>query len=161
MNYVKHLNGFFDRVNGDERLTAYHISLYMALFQLWNLNRFAGTFSVNRAELMVMSRIRSVNTYAKCMKELKGWGYISYYPSANRHSGSEVSCIRFDTGNSTGTCTGNDTGSHTGNDTLYKTGNSIKGKQEPSEIFQNGKRKKANSFSSYHVRDDKDYSEPL
>jgi hypothetical protein len=95
---------------------------------------------------MVLSRIRSVNTYAKCIKELDGWGYIRYAPSANRHSGSEVSCIGFDTGsgtgNDTGNCIGNNTGSNTGNDTLFKRINYTKGKQVPPQIFKNGERKK-------------------
>lgn len=165
MNYIKHLNGFFERVSGDGRLTAYHISLYLALFQLWNLNRFSKKFPVSRTELMVLSRIRSVNTYAQCIKELDGWGYIRYHPSANRHSGSEVSCLRFDTGsntaNDTGNDTGNNTGNDTGNDTLLKRINCTKGKQGSYQIFQNGEKRRTNGFGHYHVNNDKDYSEPL
>ncbi|MDX9882643.1 MAG: hypothetical protein RBS73_11295 [Prolixibacteraceae bacterium] len=161
MNYIKHLNGFFERVSGDGKLTAYHISLYLALFQLWNLNRFSEKFPVNRTELMVLSRIRSVNTYAKCIKELDEWGYIRYWPSANRHSGSEVSCLRFDTGSDTGNDTGSHTGNNTGNDTLIKRINYAKGKQGPPQNFQNGEKRRTNGFSHYHVNNDKDYSEPL
>ena len=141
MNYIKHLNGFFERTETDAQMTAYHISLYLALFRLWNLNRFSEKFPVSRTELMVLSRIRSVNTYARCIRELDGWGYIRYCPSGNRHSGSEVSCIRFDTGSNTGHDTGSDTGNHTGkhtgNDTLIKRINDIKGKQGAPQNFQN------------------------
>ena len=157
MNYVKHLNGFFERVSGDGRLTAYHISLYQALFQLWNLNRFSEKFPVNRTELMVLSRIGSVNTYAKCMKELDRWKYIRYFPAANRHCGSEVSCIRFDTGNRTD----NDTASDTGDDTLLKRINDKTGNKSPDQFFENGRKRKINGIGSYHVTTDKDYSEPL
>ena len=157
MNYIKHLNGFFELVAGDGRLTAYHISLYLALFQFWNLNRFSEKFPVNRTELMVLSRIGSVNTYAKCMKELDRWGYIRYFPSANRYSGSEVSCIGFDTGSSTGNETGNTIGSDTGGDTLFKRINNTKDKQKLPQFFENGERRK----NQYHVNNEKDYSEPL
>ena len=161
MNYIKHLNGFFERVSGDGRLTAYHISLYLAVFQLWNLNRFAGKFPINRTELMILSRIGSVNTYAKCIKELDRWKYIRYFPAANRHCGSEVSCIRFDTGSNTGRSTGNDTASDTGGDTLIKRINRKTGNKSPDQIFQNGERRKINGLNHYHVNNDKDYSEPL
>jgi hypothetical protein len=161
MNYVKHLNGFFERISGDSCLNPYHISLYLALFRLWNLNRFAGKFRINRTELMILSKINSVNTYAKCMKELDRWGYIRYYPSANRHSGSEVSCIRFDTGCYTGSDTGNSTGDHTGSDTLFKRVNNTKDKQDSPENSDYGERKKNYKSNSYNVNNDKDYSEPL
>jgi hypothetical protein len=161
----QHLNGSFDRLDEDNRVNAYHISLYLALFRLWNLNRFAEKFPVNRTELMIMSRINSVNTYARCMKELDKWGYIRYSATANRHSGSEVSCIRFDTGNNISNNTGSDIGSNTGNDTgddtLYKRINNTKDKQEPPKNFHHGERKKTNGYNWYFVNNNKDYSEPL
>src|SRR5690606_25104047 len=40
VNYVKHLNGVFRQFARDSRLNPTHISLYMALFQLWNINYF-------------------------------------------------------------------------------------------------------------------------
>jgi hypothetical protein len=33
MNYIKHLTGVFTFFAEDDRLSPYHISLYMALFQ--------------------------------------------------------------------------------------------------------------------------------
>ena len=100
------------------------------------------------------------------MKELDMWGYIRYSPAANRHSGSEVSCIRFDTGSYTGSDTGNNTGDSTGDDTgsdtLLKRINNTNDKQEPPENFDCKERKKVNGVSNYYyVSNDKDYSEPL
>jgi hypothetical protein len=128
MNYIRHLNGFFARLAEDKRLSSYHISLYFALFQQWNADRFVQQFVITRAETMEMSRLGSVNTYARCMKELSEWGYIKYIPSSNIHSGSRVSCIRFDAASDTtrnmGTDTGieNDTAADTGTDTASDTG---------------------------------------
>lgn len=96
MNYLRHLNGFFERLAGDKRLSSYHISLYLALFRQWNACRFRDQFVISRAEMMEQARIGSANTYARCMKELTDWGYIHYKSSSNLHRGSEVRCIRFD-----------------------------------------------------------------
>lgn len=110
MNYIRHLNGFFARLYEDKRMSSYHISLYFALFQQWNAQRFADQFIISRAEMMELSRLGSMNTYARCMKELDVWGYIIYIPSSNLHTGSRVTCIRFDTASDTTGNTARDTG---------------------------------------------------
>ncbi len=110
MNYVRHLNGFFERLAEDQRLSSYHISLYIALFQHWNANRFSDQFTISRTEVMQLARIGSANTYARCMKELADWGYVIYLSSSNLHSGSKVSCIRFDSASDTAGNTAGDTG---------------------------------------------------
>ena len=128
MNYIRHLSGFFTRLAEDQRMTPYHISLYFALFQQWNVERFGDWFVISRSEMMQLSRIGSANTYARCIKELSDWGYISYTASSNLHSGSRVSCIRFDTAPDIARNTGADTGiktntsTDTGNDTGRNTG---------------------------------------
>lgn len=33
INYIKHLNGVYQRISEDENLNTSHVSLYMALFQ--------------------------------------------------------------------------------------------------------------------------------
>ncbi len=128
MNYIRHLSGFFERLAEDERLSSYHISLYIALFQHWNANRFSDQFTISRTEVMQLARIGSANTYARCMKELANWGYIIYFPSSNLHSGSKVACIRFDsTSDTTGNTAGDtgiksDTAAGTVTDTASNTG---------------------------------------
>jgi len=128
MNYIRHLNGFFSRLAGDCQMTSYHISLYLALFQQWNAERFADEFIISRREMMDLSRIGSANTYARCMKELAEWGYINYIASSNIHSGSRVSCIKFDTTGDTTSDTPKNTGiknstaADMGTDTTADTG---------------------------------------
>ncbi len=162
MNYIKHIRGFYARVEGDEKITAHHISLYMALFQLWNVHRFRDTFDVNRQDLMAMSRIGSAHTYARCMKQLNDWEYIKYWPSSNRFSVSRVSCARFDTAYDTGSSSANNTGNDTASGSLLiNNTNYIKGKRTPSNYFADEKRKNSKSINPYHVVIDKDYSEPL
>ena len=124
MNYLRHLNEFFERLDQDKRLSSYHISLYLALFRQWNEYRFCDRFVVSRAETMEQARIGSANTYARCMKELTDWGYIHYKASSNLHCGSIVSCIRFDSeidpASDIKSATGirNDTADYPGNDPL-------------------------------------------
>jgi len=96
MNYIKHLSGVFEIIDSDTRLTPFHISLYMALFRCWNLNFFHNPISISRDEMMKMSKIGSVNTYVKCLKELNNWNYIRYEPSYNKHKGSLVYLYTFD-----------------------------------------------------------------
>jgi len=93
MNYIRHLNSFFDRIATDNRIHPTHISLYMALFQFWNLSRFQNPISVSRSELMSVSKINAKATYHKVMKELHQFGYVIYRPSYNPFRGSEVELV--------------------------------------------------------------------
>jgi hypothetical protein len=95
MNYIKHLTGFFDRVVQDRQLNPTHISLYIGLFQHWNINRFQNPISITRDEIMRISKICSKATYHKCMKELNDKGYIKYEPSYNPFKGSMVILFNF------------------------------------------------------------------
>jgi hypothetical protein len=56
MNYIKHLTGFFEQIINDYDLNPTHISLYIALFQQWNLNRFENPISITREEVMRVSK---------------------------------------------------------------------------------------------------------
>ncbi len=95
MNYIKHLTGFFDRVVQDGNLNPTHISLYIGLFQYWNVNRFQNPISITRDEVMRISKICSKATYHKCMRDLNDKGYIKYEPSYNPFKGSMVVLFNF------------------------------------------------------------------
>ena len=95
MNYIKHLTGFFDKVAQDRTLNPTHISLYIALFQFWNCNRFKNPISISRDEVMRISKISSKATYHKCLKNLHSLGYINYEPSFNPFKGSHVFLFNF------------------------------------------------------------------
>jgi hypothetical protein len=112
MNFIKHFLSWMERVSADERLTPHHISLYIALFQYWNSNHFKNPISIAREETMGTSKIGSINTYVKCLKELHEWGYIKYDPSFNPMKGSKVHLYKFDKADDTG----NDKADNTGSD---------------------------------------------
>jgi len=95
MNYIKHLTGFFDKVVNDTTLNPTHISLYIALFQFWNCNRFRNLISISRDEVMRISKICSKATYHKRLKKIHALGYIKYEPSYNPYRGSLVYLFNF------------------------------------------------------------------
>ncbi len=93
INYIQQNIAFFRRAFQDERLSPFHISLYMALFQFWNVNRFQETFTAARGDIMKLSKVRSKSTYSKCLNELQEWQYITYKPSHNPFIKSTFSLI--------------------------------------------------------------------
>ena len=96
MNYIRHLNAFFSFVRSDNRLTSSHVSLYLALFQYWNFNRFRNPFPVYRQNMMELSKIGSKNTYHKCLKTFHETGYIKYHPSNSKFQPVKISMLRLD-----------------------------------------------------------------
>ena len=78
MNYIKHLTGFFNKISNENAINPTHISLYLALFQCWNVNRFKNPTGISREEIMKASKINSKATYHKCMKELQALGFMEY-----------------------------------------------------------------------------------
>jgi len=96
MNYIKHLTGFFDKVTRDNNLNPTHISLYVSLFQFWNVQRFKNPISISRDEVMRVSKICSKATYHKCMKDLHNFSYINYDPSFNPYRGSLITLFNLE-----------------------------------------------------------------
>jgi len=97
MNYIKHLNAVFQKFYADERLNTTHFSLYIALFQFWNINRFPDEFYINRQEVMKLSKIGSTATYHGCLKQMDSWHYLKYMPSQNPFKGSKIKLFNFGT----------------------------------------------------------------
>src|SRR5690554_1024390 len=97
VNYIHHMENTLVKFGNDQRVTPWHISLYLALFQIWNRTRFKKEINIRRDELMHLSKIGSTNTYSKCLKQLSEWNYIKYTPSKSRFKSSKVHMYRFDT----------------------------------------------------------------
>jgi hypothetical protein len=136
--------------------------------------------------MMQLARIGSVNTYARCIKQLQEWGYIRYVPASNMYTGSKVTCISFDTARNTATDTAGDTATDTARNTATDTagdtatdtgGNTATdtasdtpsyyinitnfNKQDTDKNLRNGRGKRSSGINQIHVSKDKDYSEPL
>jgi len=84
------------RVSGDDRLMATHASVFTALFIQWQRNSFVNPFPIIRRELMTYSKIASVATYHKCIRQLDEFGYICYQPSFHPSKGSLVYWVERD-----------------------------------------------------------------
>ncbi|MGG7035759.1 MAG: transcriptional regulator [Flavobacterium sp.] len=93
MNYSKQLTAFFNRIAIEKNITTTHISLYVTIFQSWNLNRFQNPIQISRDEIMKTSRIGSNATYHRCIRDLENMGFIKYSPSYNPFSGTSVTVI--------------------------------------------------------------------
>ncbi len=83
MEQVQQLTHFYSAIREDNRIGTTHISLYMALFQFYNLNRFCNPVEITRTTLMEGAKISGLATYHKCIKDLNDFGYIEYMPSYN------------------------------------------------------------------------------
>jgi hypothetical protein len=122
VNYIVHLNNAFQKLNQDDRLSPFHVSLYYSLFQYWNISKFRNPISISRDDQMQASKIGSVNTYLKCLKELDHWGYIKYEPSHNPMKGSLVYLFIFDNStNTTNNITSNTTSDNGSNNSSGKS----------------------------------------
>ncbi|PTT77172.1 hypothetical protein DD829_01035 [Chryseobacterium sp. HMWF035] len=96
MNQTKDIINFFGHVIKDNRLYPSHISVYVALFQCWSMNRFQSPFRICRKEVMELGKVRSLGTYHRCIKELHVAGFIIYSPSYDPYKGSLVEIIDFE-----------------------------------------------------------------
>jgi hypothetical protein len=90
MNYIKHLTGFFNCIAVEKSLNPTHISLYITIFQCWNINRFKNPIAITRDQMMRGSKISSTATFHKCIKDLQRLGYLDYNPSFNPYSGTSI-----------------------------------------------------------------------
>lgn len=84
------LSLFYKAILSDARISTTHISLYAALYQLWNWNRCKMPIRFKRKEIMELAKISSSATYHKCLQQLIEYGFIVYYPSSDPVQKSEV-----------------------------------------------------------------------
>lgn len=90
---VQQLSQFYLRIKDDNRISTTHISLYMALFEYWNLNHFRNPVFITRFTLMQVAKISGFATYHKCIKDLNDFGYIQYLPSYDPAINSKVNLL--------------------------------------------------------------------
>ncbi len=93
MKQSKNIIRLFENVVWDEQMLPSHISMYVSLLQLWSINQFRKSFRIYRDEVMKLSRIRSLATYHRCIRQLHNAGLIHYLPSYDPYKGSLVEII--------------------------------------------------------------------
>lgn len=82
MNYIHQLNGFWEKVSG-ENLNTSSVVLYMALLHVCNNTGWKVKFNSQRDYLLHLSKIGSVHTYYAAIKELTERGFIKYEKGIN------------------------------------------------------------------------------
>ena len=87
------LYDFYTYVVKEATIGSSHISLYMALYQIWSRNHWSTPILIKRHEVMQLAKISSSATYHKCLKQLIEIGCIVYEPSANPAQKSKVYLI--------------------------------------------------------------------
>lgn len=90
MNYITHTRAAFAFLAAEPTATPHHVSLYVALFQLWNAAHFPSSVLLFRDELMRAAHIGSAGTYRACLRDLTAWGLITYQPSQSQHHPSQA-----------------------------------------------------------------------
>lgn len=73
-----------------------HISLYVALFQMWDVSGFQTRFYICRRDVMRLSKIKSFATYHKCLKDIHSAGFIIYSPTYNSYDRSSIEIVDFE-----------------------------------------------------------------
>ncbi len=71
-----------------------HISLYVSLLAVYFNDPLLDTALIRREEIMMKAKIRSRETYRKCIRDLHTNGYILYEPSY-KPGDSQVSILQF------------------------------------------------------------------
>ena len=92
MKLAQQVDRFLKKAANDDRLLPSHISLFMAMFY-YSPDKPADHFQISRKKLMRFSRIKSIATYHKCIKELVAYGYIDYQPSYVPYRASSVALL--------------------------------------------------------------------
>ncbi|MBT1707948.1 hypothetical protein KK062_06935 [Fulvivirgaceae bacterium PWU5] len=110
VNFIHHFLNVFQAFYKDRLLRPTHLCLYTALFIHWNKARWENPFDIFRPKIMKLSKIGSLNTYYRCMKDLNEWGYIDYFPSSSQSVPSMVVLHRYDKVTSIDSAVKSDTG---------------------------------------------------
>lgn len=90
MHKMELITKFYAAIQKDKRISIRHIAIFIALVQHVNNEEFTGRVQITRKKVMQYSRIKSLATYHKCMRELQQLGYIEYKPSYNPYLGSII-----------------------------------------------------------------------
>ena len=90
MDISKQLTGFCEKIMQDPCITPTHISLYLAIFLEYLIQKNPVELNIDRDILMNRAKISGRATYNKCMHELHDYGYIRYSPSFSSFLGSVV-----------------------------------------------------------------------
>jgi SOS-response transcriptional repressor LexA len=92
MSEVENRN-WINRLSIDFRINIWHKAIALAILQISVDMCANSTIQISRRRIMNISKIRSITTYHKYLKDLQAFGYIEYYPSYHPALGSKIILI--------------------------------------------------------------------
>jgi hypothetical protein len=103
MNSEKFVGGFGEAVTeflknieDDPRIGPGHISLFLAILQVYKCQEMNIPVSAFSKDLMRMAKISAAGTFRKCIWDLHEFGFINYIPSYNPLLGGLIYLLKRD-----------------------------------------------------------------
>ncbi|UYQ92145.1 hypothetical protein MKQ68_18825 [Chitinophaga horti] len=88
MERCEKIGNFLGKLAKDQRIGVYHLVMMLAILNKWQYRGTAGVLMMSRRTLMQVTKIRSIATYHKYLKELQEFGYVEYFASYHPRLGS-------------------------------------------------------------------------
>ena len=85
VNYIRHIDLFFEIARHSPAINYGHIALYISLFRSWNHAFFNNPMTPARDEIMAYAGIRSKECYYRILREISDLDLIRYYPSKSKY----------------------------------------------------------------------------
>lgn len=92
-NFVSQIDAFYSKMTKDPKISANHITTYLALANLWSLNSYAPTFNVTPEEIICHAKLESPQELRACLKYLEKAKYIKTYPTRIPSNGIGIKLI--------------------------------------------------------------------
>ena len=96
MEQTQSFKKFYNAIVQDGRIGPVHISVYMALMHLWEIQAFVNPIHIFSRDVMPIAKISGIATYYRTLKELNKYGYIKYISTYDRVLGSLVYMLELD-----------------------------------------------------------------
>lgn len=85
VNYIRHIDLFFEIARYSPAINYGHIALYISLFRSWNHSFFNNPMTPSREEIMAYAGIKSKECYYRILREISELDLIRYYPSKSKY----------------------------------------------------------------------------
>jgi Fe2+ or Zn2+ uptake regulation protein len=90
MERMQYFETFYKAIGNDTRIGPVHVSVYMALLNLWEKQGRVNPIHIFSRDVMPMAKISGIATYYRTLRELDRYGYIKYISTYDRVTGSVV-----------------------------------------------------------------------
>ncbi|MBK8054968.1 MAG: hypothetical protein IPK35_17285 [Saprospiraceae bacterium] len=85
VNYIRHIDLFFEIARFSPAINYGHIALYISLFRSWNHSFFSNPMTPARDDIMAYAGIKSKECYYRILREISELDLIRYYPSKSKY----------------------------------------------------------------------------